>query len=72
MGVADRMAVLVVEAPMEASAAARMPVQAGVRTEARVVVLTEAIAKAKPDLTLAERRPIQAAFPFAIGAFVQK
>jgi hypothetical protein len=35
-------------ARMEASAPARMAVLAGVRTEARVVVLTEAIAKATP------------------------
>jgi hypothetical protein len=72
MLVADRTAVLAAEAPTEASAGARMAVPAGARMEARVVVLMEAIAEADPDLTPAQRRPIQAAFPFAVGAFVQK
>jgi hypothetical protein len=71
MGVEDRMAVLVVEAPMEASAADRMAVPAGARTGARVVVLTEAIAEAKHHLTLNAAR-IEAAFPFAVRACVQK
>jgi hypothetical protein len=54
MVVADHMAVLAAEARTEASAGVvRMAVPAGARMEAQVVVLTEATAEAKPDLTLA-------------------
>jgi hypothetical protein len=70
MVAADHMGVLA-EVGMEASAGARTPVRAGARMEARAG-LAEDIAEAKLNLTPAERRSIRAAFPFAVGAFVQK